>query len=74
MMSTVDLTSDYPKIRAKTLVIGGKYDVMRTQEMARQVAKAIPGSAYVDADTGHFMALQTPRLFIDTVLPFFKAA
>ena len=74
MMSTVDLTSDYPKIRAKTLVIGGKYDVMRTQDMARQVAKAIPGSAYVDADTGHFMALQTPRLFIDTVLPFFKAA
>jgi hypothetical protein len=24
------------------------------------------------AETGHFMNLATPQLFVDTVLPFFK--
>lgn len=74
MMSNVDLSAEYAKIRAKTLVIGALHDVMRPPALAQQVAKALPGSSYVEADTGHFMALQTPRLFIDTVLPFFKAA
>jgi hypothetical protein len=36
------------------------------------VARALANSKYVLADTGHFMALQTPQLFVDTVLPFFK--
>ena len=74
MMSNVDLTADYAKIRAKTLVIGALHDVMRPPSVAQKVAGLLPGSTYVEADTGHFMALQTPRLFIDTVLPFLKAA
>jgi len=74
MMSNVDLTADYAKIRAKTLVIGALHDVMRPPSVAQKVAGFLPGSTYVEADTGHFMALQTPRLFIDIVLPFLKAA
>ncbi len=72
MMSTNDLTPDYPKITAKTLVIGCKYDGLRTPEKAQSVAKALPGSTYVEAETGHFMHLETPQLFVDTVVPFFK--
>jgi 3-oxoadipate enol-lactonase len=74
MMSNVDLTADYAKIRAKTLVIGALHDVMRPPSAAQKVAGLLSSSTYVEADTGHFMALQTPRLFIDTVLPFLKAA
>ncbi len=72
MMSTVDLTPEYAKIKVPTLVIGGKHDMQRPPEMAQRVANAIPGAKYVLADTGHFMNLETPQLFVDTVLPFFK--
>lgn len=47
MMSTVDLTPEYSKIRAPTLVIGARYDVQRPPEKAQQVANAIRGAQYV---------------------------
>jgi len=72
MMSAVDLTSDYAKIQAPTLVIGAKHDSQRPPEMAQRVANAVSGAKYVLADTGHFMNLETPQLFVATVLPFFK--
>ena len=72
MMSDVDLTPDYARIEAPTLVIGAKHDTQRPPEKAEQVAKAIRGAKYVLADTGHFMNLQTPELFADTLRAFFK--
>ena len=72
MMATVDLTPEYPKVKTSTLIIGAKHDSQRPPSWAEQVAKAIPGSTYVLADTGHFMNVETPQLFVDTVLPFFK--
>jgi 3-oxoadipate enol-lactonase len=72
MMSAVDLTPEYPKIKAPTLVIGGKHDGQRPPEKAQRVANAIRGAKYVLADTGHFMNVETPQMFVDTVLPFFK--
>jgi 3-oxoadipate enol-lactonase len=72
MMSDVDLTPDYARIEAPTLVIGAKHDTQRPPEKAEQVAKAIRGAKYVLADTGHFMNLQTPELFADTLREFFK--
>ena len=72
MMHSLDLTPEYAKIKAPTLVIGAKYDSQRPPELAQRVANAIAGSKYVPAETGHFMALQTPQLFVDTLVPFFK--
>jgi 3-oxoadipate enol-lactonase len=72
MMSEVDLTPDYAKIKAPTLVIGANHDTQRPPEMAERVAKAISEAKYVIADTGHFMNLQTPQLFAQTVGSFFK--
>ena len=72
MMVAVDLTPEYAKIQAPTLVIGARYDVQRPPEVAQRVANAIRGAKYVLADTGHFMNLGTPQLFADTVRPFFK--
>jgi 3-oxoadipate enol-lactonase len=72
MIMAVDLTSEYPKIKAPTLVVAAKHDGLRPPEMAQQVADAIPGAKYVLADTGHFMNLQTPQLFAETLGSFFK--
>jgi 3-oxoadipate enol-lactonase len=72
MMAAVDLTPEYAKIQAPTLVIGARYDVQRPPEVAQRVANAIRGAQYVLADTGHFMNLGTPQLFAETVGAFFK--
>jgi 3-oxoadipate enol-lactonase len=72
MMSTVDLTPEYAKIKAPTLVVGAKHDGQRPPEMAERVSKAIPGAKYLLADTGHFMNLETPQLFAETVVAFLK--
>ena len=71
-MAAVDLTPEYAKIQAPTLVIGATYDTQRPPEVAQRVANAIRGAKYVLAETGHFMHLATPQLFADTVRPFFK--
>ena len=71
MMLAVDLTPEYAKITAPTLVIGAQHDAQRPPAMAERVAGAIAGAKYVLADTGHFMNLQTPQLFASTVLRFF---
>lgn len=72
MMATVDLTPEYAKIKAPTLVIGAQHDTQRPPETAQKVANAISEAKFVLADTGHFMNLETPQLFVDTVVPFFK--
>jgi len=63
MMAAVDLTPAYAKISAPTLVIGAQHDGLRSTELAQRVAAAIKDARYVEADTGHFMNVQTPELF-----------
>lgn len=72
LMATVDLTPEYPKIKAPTLSIGAKHDALRPPEKAQRVANALPNGKYLLADTGHFMNVQTPQLFAQTLLQFFK--
>ena len=72
MMSAMDLTPEYAKIEAPTLVIGAMHDTQRPPEMAQRVANAIRGAQYVLADTGHFMNVETPQLYAETIVPFFK--
>jgi 3-oxoadipate enol-lactonase len=63
MMASVDLTPAYARITAPTLIVGAKHDGLRSTELARRVAAAIRDARYVEADTGHFMNVQTPELF-----------
>jgi 3-oxoadipate enol-lactonase len=72
MMIAVDLSPEYAKIKAPTLVVGAKHDTQRPPEKAQRVANAISGAKYVLADTGHFMNVETPELFAATVVPFFR--
>jgi 3-oxoadipate enol-lactonase len=72
MMSDLDLTPAYGRIECPTLVVGAQHDALRPPAMAKQVADTIRGAEYLLADTGHFMNLQTPQLFADTALAFFR--
>jgi 3-oxoadipate enol-lactonase len=68
--STFDLSADLARIIAPTLVIGCTHDGIRTPAMMAKVAGQIPGAKYVEASSGHFMAVETPELFADLALPF----
>jgi len=51
---------------------GGVRDGIRTPAMVAKVAAQIPGAKYVEASSGHFMAVETPDLFVDLALPFLR--
>jgi len=67
-----DLSSHLASIRAPTLVIGCTHDGIRTPAMVAKVAAQIPGAKYVEASSGHLMAVETPDLFGDLALPFLR--
>ena len=67
-----DLSQDLARISAPTLVIGCTHDAIRTPSMVAKVAAQIPGAKYVEASSGHFMAVETPDLFVDLALPFLR--
>jgi 3-oxoadipate enol-lactonase len=68
-----DLSADLARIAAPTLVIGCTHDGIRTPAMVAKVAAQIPGATYVEASSGHFMAVETPELFVDLAVPFLAA-
>ena len=69
-----DLSADLARITAPTLVIGCTHDRIRTPDMVAKAAAAIPSARYVEANTGHFMAVETPDLFTELAIPFLKGA
>jgi 3-oxoadipate enol-lactonase len=71
MIIDVDLTGEYPRIQAPTLIVGAKFDTQRPPEMAERVAASIAGATLQLAETGHFMNVETPQLFADMLLAFF---
>jgi 3-oxoadipate enol-lactonase len=69
-----DLRGDLSRIGAPTLVIGCTHDGIRTPAMVGKVAAMIRGARYVEASSGHFMAVETPALFAELAVPFLMGA
>jgi 3-oxoadipate enol-lactonase len=69
-----DLSPDLARITAPTLVIGCTDDGIRTPAMVAKTAALIPGAKYVEATSGHFMAVETPDLFVELAVPFLNGA
>lgn len=74
MTIELDPTGDFAKIAAPTLVIGCTHDSIRPPTGSKKAAEAIKGARYIEVETGHFMAVETPELFVKHVVPFFKGA
>lgn len=70
MLANMDLNDDYAKVKCPTLVVGGRMDGLRPPSIVKPIADAIPNSTYVELDTGHFMHVQSPELFLEHALPF----
>ncbi|MEE2688107.1 MAG: hypothetical protein VX430_01645 [Pseudomonadota bacterium] len=70
-LGTINLYAKGDNVTCPTLIVGGIHDTVRPPETAK-AANTIPGSRYVEAETGHFMAIQTPELFLELALPFLR--
>ncbi len=68
-----DLAAPVEKIRVPTLVIGGKHDPLYSIDIARGLAKRIPGAKLVELDCGHVSNLELPDEFNATVLEFLQS-
>lgn len=70
MRAQMDLVPELARIQCPTLVLAGTRDTQRPPEAMKAIARAIPCARYAEIDSGHFMAVQTPELYLDQVLPF----
>ena len=69
----IDLTPDLPRIRAPTLVLGGRYDEV-TPRVAEQIAKGIPGARRVEfAQSSHVPFWEERDAFHRTVAEFLRS-
>jgi 3-oxoadipate enol-lactonase len=73
MLANAEMQESLGNIRCPALVIGGSLDRVRPPAIAQDVAKAIPGARYVEVNTGHYMAVQTPDLLADCIDEFLKS-
>jgi 3-oxoadipate enol-lactonase len=70
MLANAEMAETLGRIRCPALVIGGTLDRVRPPAIAQEVAKAIPGARYIEVNTGHYMAVQTPDLVADCIDKF----
>src|SRR5579862_4942671 len=64
---------DWPKIKVKTLVIGGALDTPDFPERAKHIAETIPGAELVLLPgLGHVPHLQAPDMFYPPLVKFLK--
>lgn len=73
MLATADMNAELARITCPVLVIGGSLDRVRPPPAAQAVADRIPGARYTEIRTGHYMAVQTPDLFAETIDAFLRS-
>lgn len=74
MLANADMEEALGKVSCPALVIGGSLDRVRAPAIAQELAQTIPGARYVEVNTGHYMAVQTPDLIADCIVEFLKSA
>lgn len=65
-----DITGLTPKITAPTLVIGCTHDQLVPVEHSRQLYESIPGSRYLELDSGHLVVAERPDELVAAVRDF----
>lgn len=60
MLVNAEIEPGFGSIACPVLVVGGTHDLLRPPASAEAVAAMIPGAEFVEVESGHFMAVQTP--------------
>ncbi|HTW71441.1 MAG TPA: alpha/beta fold hydrolase [Acetobacteraceae bacterium] len=70
MLAAEDLGAEVTRIACPTLVIGCTHDGLRPPGLVQEVAKTVPGAEYLQINSGHFAAVQTPGLMAQAIHQF----
>jgi 3-oxoadipate enol-lactonase len=70
MLAGMDLSTAIASIACPVLVLGGSLDRVRPPALAEPVARLIPAARYQVLESGHYMAVQTPKLLATTIAGF----
>ncbi len=62
MLADSKVTEELPRVACPTLVISCTHDGLRPPSAVEPMAKQIPGAEYLEINSGHFAAIQTPGL------------
>jgi 3-oxoadipate enol-lactonase len=73
MLANADMQETLRRIRCPALVIGGSLDRVRPPAVAQETAQAIAGARYIEINTGHYMAVQTPDLIANCIDEFLNS-
>jgi 3-oxoadipate enol-lactonase len=72
MLAGMSMKGRFEQVECETLIISGTQDTLRTPDAVEAIAKQFKHGTYRQVDTGHFMAVQTPELFLSETLPFMR--
>lgn len=73
MLANQDITPELAKIACPTLVTAGRHDPLRPPSAIEPLAKMIPGASFLELNSGHFAAVQTPGIMAQAIHYFFHA-
>jgi len=62
MLACSTVADELPRIACPTLLIGCTHDTLRPPGTVEAMARQIPGAEYLQINSGHFAAIQTPGL------------
>jgi len=74
MLAGMDERPNLAEIACPTIVLAGKDDRLLVPAAMKEIADAIPGAAFRELPTGHFLPVNTPILWAEAVLPWLEGA
>ena len=74
MLAGMDERANLAEIACPTIVLAGKDDRLLVPAAMKEIADAIPGAAFRELPTGHFLPVNTPILWAEAVLPWLEGA
>ena len=70
MLTDLEMTRELESIKCPVLVLAGEHDLVRPPPVVASIAARIPGARLRTVASGHFMAFQTPDIFLSEVEAF----
>ena len=74
MLAEQDVSGEVSRIACPTLVIGCTHDGLRPPAAVEPIARQIPGAQYIEINSGHFAAVQTPGLMAQAIHYYLSSA
>lgn len=70
MLAEEDISGETAQVACPTLVIGCKHDGLRPPAAVEALGKQIPDAQFIEINSGHFAAVQTPGLMAQAIHQF----